>query len=438
MSSRWHAAVPLLALCAALCACKQQRPVDVVLIVVDTLRADALGCYGAEPSPTPHMDRLASQGARFAAATATSSWTGATVASLTTGRYPDELGFRSKKSGLPTGVPNLAETLGAAGYQTLAVVSNGVAGPKFGHDRGYDAFAFEPYKTSAGDRRPAFTAERVTDRALETWRTRDDERPTFLHVHYTDPHDPYLPPARWRRHDPPLDDGYLLEQRYRFEDALTPDTLSSLRASYLGEVAFVDDEIGRLLEAIGPKAVVVLVSDHGEEFLEHEGFHHGTTLYEELVSVPLLIRAPAVPAGVVVPTPASQVDVFPTLLELTGVPSPDGASLSGESLMPRLAGSGGEPRPVASILGGTKDWISVRHGRWKLHARGPDEPPTLYDLEADPGETRSVAAEQAEALRSLQAWWDRRARLVGPGIVDEGQADLADRLEALEAMGYLR
>ena len=192
------------------------RP-SVVLVVVDTLRADSTTSHGHPRDLTPRLARFADSGAVFLDCFAVSPWTTPSVASLVTGRYPDELGIRRMAQPLPEGAVTLAERLRAAGYATGAVVSNGMAGPQFGFDAGYDSFAFERYKeddldtTGYAAKRPSFTADRVTDRALE-W-LEGAREPFFLYVHYTDPHEPYLPPQKWRAAfsaDPALPDELLL------------------------------------------------------------------------------------------------------------------------------------------------------------------------------------------------------------------------------------
>ncbi len=429
-------------LCTAvllLMGCGPQRPPDVVLIVVDTLRADRLGCYGAEPSATPNLDRLATEGVRFDATMATSSWTGPTVASIVTGRYPDELGMFGSRQPLPDSVPNLADVLGAAGYQTLAVVSNGIAGPSYGHDRGYDEFYFESYKTKKKRGVPSFTADRVTDKALELWNRRERSRPVLLHVHYTDPHEPYMPPEEWRERYmkgmAPLDDRYLLSQGFRSE---TPNegTLKALKAAYLAEIAFTDHEIGRLLDSVGSEPLVVFLSDHGEEFLEHDGFLHGKSLYEELVRVPFLVRGPGIPAGQVVSSPVSQVDLMPTLLEMTGIEGP--TQFSGVSLLPRIHQGGNQERPLFALITGHRDWQSVRQGHWKLHVFESGRTFKLHNLEQDPGEQESVDTTPSEVLENLQSYWKQRRdnlAVVGQELDEEGDAL---RLEELKAMGYVK
>ena len=420
------------------------RP-SLVLIVVDTLRADGLDPEGLGTT-MPRMAGLADEGAHFTSAVAASPWTGPSVSSIVTGKYPNELGIRGLRDPLPETVLNLAQRLAAAGYVTSAVISNAIAGPAFGHDQGYEDFYFEPYKqkppTVEGFRPPSFTADRVTDKALE-WldgylSTADDSSPPFfLHVHYTDPHEPYLAPEAWRTEflngQEPLSESYLLGAEFLREKP-TPAQLEAVKASYRAEVAFADHEIGRLLDHVPEGTAVVLTADHGEEFFEHGGFLHGHSLYEELLHIPLIIRGSGVPAGVTVPDPVSHVDIAPTVLDLTGVAGTDDG-FSGTSLSRYFGGPSEREDPVYSILeSDRRRQISVRRDEWKLHIFS-NRQPRLANLRDDPGETQDLSKSHpriASELRHLGQVWQERA-VESPE--DEGDRE---RLEALRNIGYIR
>ena len=443
--------VVTVALSVVLICCGRESSEDsarpsLVLIVVDTLRADGLDPEGLQGTTMPRMARLADEGARFTSAVAASPWTGPSVSSIVTGKYPNELGIHGLRDPLPETVPNLAQRLAAAGYVTSAVISNAIAGPAFGHDRGYEDFYFEPYKlkpaTGEGFRMPSFTADRVTDKALE-WldgylSTADDSSPPFfLHVHYTDPHDPYFAPEAWKTKlligQEPISDSYLLGAEF-VRDKPTPAQLEAVKASYRAEVAFADHEIGRLLDRVLAETAVILTADHGEEFFEHGGFLHGHSLYEELLHIPLIIRGFGVPAGVTVPDPVSHVDIAPTVLDLTGVAGTDDG-FSGTSLS-RYFGGPSEPEdPVYSILESQRRLqISVRRDEWKLHIFS-NRRPRLANLRDDPGETQDFSKSHpriASELRHLGHVWQERA-VESPE--DEGDRE---RLEALRNIGYIR
>ncbi|MEW6071706.1 MAG: sulfatase [Planctomycetota bacterium] len=419
----------------------------VVLIVIDTLRADGLGCYGAGAEAAPAITRLGAEGAIFRQVLAASPWTGPSVASILTGKYPDEVGIHGLRDPLPIAAATLAERFQAAGFRTGAVVSNPLAGSAYGYDRGYEHFHLGRYKGEpGGSGRPFFTADRVTDAAL-AWLAEiaPDPAPFFLHVHYTDPHEPYLAPARWR--DAALAGGAPLAEELLLDGAftrapLTASQLQTLERSYAAEVAFVDHEVGRLLAALPPDALVVFTSDHGEEFREHGGFLHGHSLFQELLHVPLIVRGPGVPAGVVVEAPVSQVDIAPTIVELARL-GRRRADFAGTSLVPllqRAAAPGEEDaRPHFSVLENKGHRVyAVRQGRWKLHYEPDQRQSILYDLEADPGERRNLAREQGDLVSSLVELLRKREARILPADTPKDPELLRRLEEELRAIGYAR
>ncbi len=292
-----------------LCACSRdartatpEHP-NVVLIAVDTLRADRLGCYGGIRELSPRIDEIARQGARFANAFSHAPWTLPAFASILTSRTPPAHGAGGKLGdfrGLAAGIPTLPEQFRAAGYATAAVVNVDFLARPFGVARGFerlDARAFEDNENVRG-------AGPTTDAAL-AW-IRDRRRGAFfLMVHYFDPHAEYRPPQPFRRRfASPVDQtdetfrfgtrSQVVEHRLR-GTPLARDEVERAEKLYDGEVASVDQEIGRLLDGlsglgIDESTLVVLTADHGEEFLDHGDWEHGHTLYDELVHVPLLLR----------------------------------------------------------------------------------------------------------------------------------------------------
>jgi arylsulfatase A-like enzyme len=408
----------------AISACRGSPPGEhpsIVLIVVDTLRADHLGCYGADPRATPALSALAARGVQFRTTLAASSWTGPSVCAIVTGRYPDHVGVHGLRDPLPASAVTFAQRLKAVGYRTGAVVSNPLAGPAYGYDRGYDSFHLERYRVKSKEGRalPAFTADQVTDRALEWLRAPAESGPFFLYVHYTDPHEPYLPPPPWKPRsfagDGRIDRQFLLDVAFKGAPLL-PSQLEAIRARYEGEVAFTDHEVGRLIEALPAGTLVAFTGDHGEELREHGGFLHGFTLFHEVVRVPLLIAGPGVPAGRVVEEGASQVDIVPTLLDLAGLDGSDAAEapgFDGRSLTPlfRTPPAPVAPRPLFAMLEkGRRRWYVVQQGQWVLHYFARRKKPVLFDLEADPAEQHNVAAEHPEVVESLLHAYRERMR----------------------------
>ena len=437
--------IAALALTGALVACgaADEQPRSVVLVVVDTLRADALESYGAPPGSAPAVRAIARRGTVIEAVFASAPWTGPSVVAMLTGRYPDEVGVRELRDPLPESVTTLAQRFQRAGYVTGSVVSNALAGPPYGHDKGYDFLHFERYKEGPGEA-PTFRADAVVDAALP-WleeRLAHPQRPFFLYLHTCDPHEPYLPvepfAERFTADTEPLDDELILSQGY-VRERMGSATLEALRARYAAEVAAADAALARLFERLPEDVLVTVISDHGEEFLEHDGLLHGHTLYQELLHVPWILAGPGVPAGRV-GARVSHVDLPPTLLELAGVPF-DPLDFSGHSVVPALRGEplAPSPRPLHAVLeDGSRHTLSLRRGRWKLvHGlrRGNTR---LFDLESDPDESRDVSAEHPELTAELLQLALGRLEAIVPIDEVEDPARAAAREAELRAIGYAR
>lgn len=445
--------VALAALCAGCGAQSGEGPPGVVLILVDTLRADVLGCYGGDPRVSPNIDALAARGVLFESMQAAAPWTGPSVASVLTGRYPDEIGIHELTDPLPAAVPTLAQRFRTAGYRTGAVISNNIAGPDFGYGKGYDALRFERYKHREGplEGHPSYTADRVTDDALAVLdELGGTDRPFFLYVHYTDPHEPYLPPepyrTTWAGEHEPMPDAWFARMAYT-KRRPTQAQVELMRARYRGEVAFADAEIGRLLEALPEDTTVVLTADHGEEFLEHGRFQHGHSLYQELVHVPLIVAGPGIQKGVrqgdfVV----SHADIAPSLVELAGLEA-DASAFSGMSWLGFVPGA--PPRqldPSASTVHSVMEHeqqellaSTQRFGPLKLIRDGVRADDQLYDLAGDPGEHDDLAGDRDRAadLSALGATIEARRAAIRADWSSEVDPEAAAARDAeLRSIGY--
>jgi len=365
-------------------AAKAKRP-HVIIYMVDTLRADHLGVYGYERSTTPKLDAFAREAVVFDRTWSTSSWTRPAIASLLTGLAPSGHGATTRATGLDPSAVLLAERLHALGHHTAAFVTNPNVLPVWGFDRGFDAFYdIESVARSA-------RADRVNEVVFEHLAGLKDEeggQPLFLYIHTRDPHDPYDPP-------PPFDT--------RFDG-------DPLVAAYDGEIAFNDDQFGRLLDflkqrGIYDESIIVFVSDHGEELNERGKLGHGHSLHEELVRVPLVVKLPGGElGGSRIASPATLVDLVPTLLARLGVPAPDaleGIDLLAEDAAPRQ-------RPIFAeldLLAAKRQNVmaGVRLGDHKLVEVSEPEPATLlFDLAADPGELNDLSASDAATRAALQ------------------------------------
>jgi choline-sulfatase len=409
-----------------------ERPYNVLLIVVDTLRADHLGAWGYDLSTSPQLDRLASRGLRFSRAISQAPWTTASIGSMLTSKYPTELGFVDERSALPEDVLTLAELLRSAGARTGAVVSHSFCSDEYNFDQGFESFDDSQVLGHIGVSSPG-----VTRAALSFLEQHKAER-FFLWVHYFDPHFAY---TLHEPHDFEPDSTYAgpVQSEMRFAElndlSLGPADVKQLHRLYDSEIAFTDASIGQLLDKLGQlgleeDTLVVFAADHGEEFLDHGRLGHSKTLYQELVHVPLIVRCPHWEPGVV-DTPVGNIDVYPTVLSCLGLPPPEG--LAGRALGPTPP----EPRPVFTESGRRNRLAAVVQGELKLignRKKGYE----LYDLAADPQERVDVSSarpvEYDTLLSELSTWQASvRARAQAGVVVEPGAEERAQ----LEALGYI-
>ncbi len=475
-------------------AVSRPRP-NVLLVTIDTLRRDHLGCYGASDAKTPTIDALANESVHFLDATSQANTTGPSHATMLTGLYPSENGALSNAVPIANGVRTLPEMLSEQGFSTAACVSGftlvhsatGLA-PRFEY---YDdkllAWRWLPeaalrlrlfaalvqVANRSGERplRADRPANETIDSALGWLDSRDPKRPFFLWAHLFDPHCPYNPPAPYDRlHDgvgEPVAtrDWYKLTTAERRELIADPREVEHMRALYKGEISFVDHELSRLLDRLRAQGIfdntlVILAADHGEGLGEHGyWFDHGTYLYDSELSVPLLIHFPAArDAGLKVAQQVRLLDITPTVLEVLGIETPK--NLSGVSLLGELKQAQPTYRPsfaqgeVAGDLsgyelGGRK--LSLRsHGRklvwtsdWWLDSVRAPEAWELYDLARDPLEQSDIF-EDAKRLPADgadgQSFQGMRASLeTWRGITAEGatRTPLTPEVRAqLQLLGY--
>lgn len=422
------------------CESTKTPPESVVIIVIDTWRADRFAVDGRGAKTAPHLAAWSRRGTVFTRAVAASPWTGPSVASIVTGRYPDELGMRDLDDPLPRSATTLGELFQQAGWETAAIVSNGYIAPWFGHDQGYGFFYKEDYRGEDDGPLPVFTASRVTDKALE-WIQSVDGR-FFLYVHYTDPHDPYLPPAEYRERfagaGDELDEALLHDQLFA-RQPLTAGEFRGVEAMYDASVAFADQEIGRLLEQLSEETLVVITGDHGEEFLDHGAFLHGHTVFEELVHVPLLIAGPGVCSGKTNDEIVSHVDIGPTIVDLTGIPGfGDATGRSLSSSLRRGRSSRASPIVFSVREYGKAKLIGARQDSWKVIYDEPNDRAALFDLSSDPGELKNIAATHPKVLAEfIEAIQNRRSRVEEAPPYDDEELQ-RKRMQELRSLGYVQ
>ena len=480
--------------CAAGTGCRGTRSEDpraasLLLITVDTLRADHLGAYGYPRAATPHIDRLAQESVVFEHAYCAIPKTNPSLASLMTGLYPQSHGILELAVALPDAHDTLAERLAAAGYEAAGVVGQYNLVRRLGFAQGFDTYVDDfPPVPPGGDILGVFTpwaekrAEAVADAAL-AWLEEPRDAPFFLWVHFMDPHAAYDPPPDWAPPAGPDSDypATPLAPEEIFKQAYVPDerSLSYYLRHYDAEIRYLDDQVGRLLDALARRADgddtwVVFTADHGEymgdrdwpAFASPDGservrvphFHHGATVSDGETRVPLLVRPPARAADAVAPRRVDEVvslvDVLPTLIEVLGLPAAD---VDGRSFADLL--SGGEPAEarVAILYAHESNAVALRTRDWKLVAhpegsladyfRGRRAPPAggglfLYAEETLDEGVNHVTAEPEARNAMLQRLFSTletlRTRRLQRGVEPDAAAEDDEALRArLRALGYV-
>ncbi len=408
-----------------------RKPRSILLITVDTTRADHLGSYGNDRIKTPNVDRLAAEGALFTHAYSSVPVTTPSHSTILTGKYPIAHGVRDNGLFiLGNNQVTLAEALRERGWRTGASIGAFPLIAKFGLDQGfelYDDNINEAVESVLGDRvlpksRMYFDerrAGRVND-ALFPWIDKHAREPFFAWAHYYDPHQPFEPPA-------PYDQLY----------AGRP---------YEGEIAYADESFGQLLErlrtlGIDDRTIVVLTADHGEGLGEHRELTHSVQIYNTTLHVPLIIRVPGAPAGTVVDEPVGTVDIMPTLLDLLGVDPPEG--MQGRSLVESIHGRK-QPEPTPPPLYAESLAPRLGFGWGELRALIKDDHkyiygprPELYDIGGDPSELVDLVEAQADLADTMQR---QLARFLRENASDDlaGAVELDDETRRkLEALGYI-
>jgi len=464
-SLRIRSAALLVALFAAVfqsaCAERQSlKPPDIFVLLIDALRADRVGWYGAGKGVSPFLDRMAERASVFRHAYAASSWTSPSVASLFTSRFPSQHGIETFSSVLDPSERTLAEELQAAGYATAAFNANVLINAGLGYGQGFETY--QTYVVPTKER-----ASLLDHDALEWLAAVKSARPAspvFLYMHYLDVHEPLLPPVASlqavaeRRSLSPRDAARLEELVATHASMEFMDEHDQRLAEHLydAELLALDHElevfVGELeRRGLLEDALLVITADHGEELLDHGGVGHGHTLYEELIHVPLLVKLPHQARRADFGDVVSLVDIAPTLVAAAGLPPPatfQGTSRFDEMRRPKVLRailalfSGFFPGSAYSELGD----FGANQARPKLHARAlvegraklierRDQRTEVYDLGRDPGEhAASVAASQTSALQERMAVLRHR---ISERTTAARTTDLdAETREQMRALGY--
>jgi len=452
-----------------------RRP-NVLLLTIDTLRADRLGCYGHSRALTPNLDRLAAKGVRFSQAITGGSWTQAAFPVLLTSSYASMYG--GCLGPLSAARPSPTEVLSAHGYTTIGFSTSPLLSQTYGYQRGFDYFfdlepnekdpflrrmkggqrlLREPFvhnlsKLVGGCMRPAslyVSAEELTEQACD-WLQKIDQ-PFFSWIHYMDVHWPY---HREERLQHPTDiarawrDLGHLHRANQQQDVITPAQREYYIQLYEEAVRYTDAQIGRLLEfltstGMNKDTIIVVVSDHGEEFLEHGRWgHFENNLYDEILHVPLIIRPPGLSEARVVERQVRTLDIMPTILTLCDCPLPEGTE--GSSLTSLWTDSGAEYAATVSLSEMWRDeWHIVAARTEALKYIWDSKQPAqskLFDLSTDPRETRDVSAQypaEAQALHRHVEELLRRMERTRPADISAEPELNKEVVERLRGLGYL-
>ncbi len=404
---------------------------NLVLIIVDTLRADWTSPYGYREDTSPELARWAERGVLFENVLAQSSWTKISMASLLTSLWPISHGIREPHDGLGAGALTLAELLSEAGYRTYGVQTNGWLHQSFGFHQGFDRYVFP---IGRGARLPRSSVWPHVDRVLEeTGRLIDaheEPQPFFLYLHFMDVHE-YAAPSEFKRFG------------------------GDAKGAYLASIRWVDaglEQVREKLDAAGvlDRTVVVFASDHAETFGENGKHGHARNVLSSVLSVPLVIRFPFPVKPVRIAAQVRNLDIAPTLLELAGIPVPE--SFEGRSLLPLIEGGASAPdadvdRTSFAALGlplypDASVQRSVNDGAW-TYARNVEPDPSraefLFDRAIDPGENVNLIEREPEAARRMRALLDAHLEREPGAGVRETDIRIDPSIEQrLRAMGYLQ
>ena len=435
------------------------KPPNVLLVTIDTLRADHLGSYGYHLDTSPFIDSLARKGVLFADATPAWPKTYVSMSSMNTGMYPKTSGLRNyKRKNLPSTLKLISEVFKENNYRTAAVVANFNVGRTYGFDRGFDHFVEswqDMWKQSTSDinfknfvgKVKFFTnATIVTDQALK-WleETQNNEKPFYLWLHYMDPHGPYETPKSYSQYfRNAYESNYVdikkLPQYQLLLDPVTWKAINDLgfyKAQYDREIRYIDDELSRFISEIKKmkqydNTIIIISSDHGESLDEHNYYlEHGKFSYQASAHIPLIfIGEGRIPEGKIINEPVGLIDLPPTLMELANIKIP--SQYEGQSLVQLMLGEKGATAPeyifMESGYDGEFPQQTIRRNQWKLiHVTSKLDLPLmagteyeLYDLSKDPGELENLAYKLPDITKELGSIFDSWYRS-GSRISEKGE-----------------
>ena len=413
---------------------------NIILISIDTLRADHLGSYGYPKNTSPEIDRFASESILFENAIAQASWTPSSHMSIMTSLYPSvhkvkEFKGSPKVGRLDDSVVTLAQVLKANDYRTVSFNGGRYVNKEFGFDRGFDLYSSSGYENIE-----------ITNNATFNWLSENRDQKFFLFFHTYEVHTPYLPPVPYGEKFLP---GYnkSMDRKYTLGlEGVKTDEIWKVIALYDGEINYVDHEMGRLFDALDDldlsnNTIVILTSDHGEEFLDHGRIGHSETSYQELIHVPLIIRYPGI-KDKRIKNLAQSIDIMPTVLDSLNITVTGTLNSQGVSLLP-LVKEGKNVNPYAYSEGGVNGEIKAiidENVKWKYIYNVEDKNEELYDLENDPFEQTNLTDERPEITEKLKEkllWRMGENERLGESYSSSAAELENETREALRNLGYV-
>jgi len=434
---------------------RNPRHINVMVIVIDALRHDHLGCYGYERNTTPNMDKLASEGTRFAQAISAGSWTAESVPSILTGTYPPTHQIRDWNGILNREVGTLAEELSAKGYQCVFWGNHRLLRKIDIHAGFNKVYSSDKYVHD----KPILSEYAFTSRIINRIKTRYKDRPFFFYIHYEGCHAPYRPPAPYKYMY--LRDKYRKEPKFIPISTTNSNTLIYDRrksipwivnennitdpdyyiSQYDGALSYADTQLQRLMDSLSSfgldkNTLVILTADHGELLGEHDIYFNHYGGFEENIRVPLIIRLPGVfPENKIISKQVSLIDIAPTIIEVIGLKKP--RYMQGESLVAFFKPFRNYRAKYA--CSGWKRGIALRNEDWKISYNGMTGLCSLYNLKKDPEEQINLAASRPVKLQELKkVLGDFQKRIVASAPPKKGEPLKEEEKQLIRSMGYIQ
>lgn len=427
---------------------RKEKP-NIILIVIDTLRFDHVGCYGYKRNTTPNIDRLANRSLLFKNAIVTAPWTLPSVASILTSQYPSVLGIYDRMTSMAGTFPLFSELLKQCNYKTHGIISHTLLLARLGFGKGFDYYDEGSIFGHKGISSPSVTRKAVS------YLRHNHYSPFFLFLHYFDPHYHYLLHEKYNYYPfyrGRIKNGHPIIDLWRIRDKLSQDDIEYLIALYDSEITFTDEHIGELLNELKNRdlydnSIIIVTSDHGEEFMERGWIGHTLTLHEELIHVPLIMKFPGYKARTI-NSPVSLMDIVPTVCKYLDLNVPndfDGTALDlsrgstiksgpifSETFNPQIHRPKVEPIAFRSVISGNYKLIhdEIRNSK------------QVYNLSEDPHERNNLLGQHGEQDKRLEALllrlidYIRTKRKIGP-LQNESELFTPEQRKQLKSLGYL-